>query len=141
MRPNPPRCAIAVLLFTVVFLAGENSAIARKEAPAAAEEITITAYYGGVAKMTQERTIPFVAGDTAMSATIRALRTATNTEHTFIQSIEGVGNNDTTKDYWLYFVNGEAMHAGAAETKLKPGDRVLWFLRRQSSTTHDPAKK
>ena len=101
-----------------------------------ADEVTITAYYGGNAKGTQERTIPFRAGDTAMTATVRALRVQTNAERTFIQSIEGLDNNKERKDYWLYFVNGEAMHVGAAETTLKPGDRVLWFLRRESSTKH-----
>lgn len=109
---------------------------------APAGEVTITAYYGGQAKGTQERTVPFRAGDTAMSASRRAMRAETNAEGTFIRSIEGVSNNDELKEYWLYFVNGEAMHVGAEETKLKPGDRVLWFLRRQSSTAHpEPAKQ
>ncbi len=105
-----------------------------------AEEVTVTAYYGGRAKMTQERTVRFQAGDTAMSATLRALRAETNPERTFVKSIEGVANDDAAKEYWLYFVNGEAMHVGATETRLKSGDRVLWFLRRQSSTSHEKAE-
>lgn len=100
-------------------------------------EVTITAYYGGQARATQERTVPFQAGDTAMSATLRALRVETNSEKTFVKSIEGVANDDSRKDYWLYFVNGESMHVGASETRLKAGDRVFWFLRRQSSATHE----
>ena len=140
MRPHAPRFLMAVLLFAAVAVL-LNHQVSAGAPSAPAEEVTITAYYGGVAKMTQERTIPFVAGDTAMSATLRALRSTTNAERTFIQTIEGVSNHDATKDYWLYFVNGEAMHVGASETKLKAGDRVLWFLRRQSSTTHESAKK
>lgn len=138
MRLLPPRCVVAVLLAVVPNVVHSPAAASTA---ATAEEVTITAYYGGVAKMTQERTIPYVAGDTAMSATQRALRTAANPEKTFLLTIEGVSNNDAAKDYWLYFVNGESMHVGASETKLKPGDRVLWFLRRQSSTTHEPPKK
>ena len=104
---------------------------------AAQERVTVTAYFGGQAKNTYEKSVRFTAGDTAMSATLRAARVETNSERTFIKSIEGVANSEVHKEYWLYFVNGEAMHVGAAETKLKPGDRVLWFLRRESSTKHE----
>lgn len=97
-------------------------------------EVTVTVYYGPQAKPTQERTVPFQPGETAMSATLRALRVETNDTKTFVRSIEGVGNDKERKEYWLYFVNGEAMHMGASETKLNAGDRVLWFLRRESST-------
>ena len=129
---------LAAILFGVLCA---GVAVAPVGAGMPADEITITAYYGGNARGTQERTIPFRAGDTAMTATIRALRVATNPEKTFIQSIEGLDNNKDRKDYWLYFVNGEAMHVGAAETALKPGDRVLWFLRRESSTKHGAEKQ
>lgn len=103
-------------------------------APAA--EVTVTAYYGAHAKPTQERAVPFNSGDTVMSVTLRAVRVETNAQRTFVKSIEGVAHDEASKDYWLYFVNGQAMHVGAAETKIKPGDRVLWFLRRQGNTTH-----
>jgi len=101
-----------------------------------ADSVTVTVYFGPLEKATHEKTIAFEKGDTAMSATLRAARVETNPARTFIQSIEGVGNNEARKEYWLYFVNGEAMHAGAAETPLRPGDRVLWFLRRQGSAIH-----
>ena len=129
---HPSRRLLLVLALTLWCAASARSL---------AGEVTITAYYGGINKRTQERTVPFEAGDTAMSASMRALRMETNPEHTFVKSIEGVANNDANKEYWLYFVNGDAMHVGASETKLQPGDRVLWFLRRQSSATHDPPKK
>lgn len=101
-----------------------------------AGEVTITVYYGSVNKRTQERAVPFQVGDTAMAASMRALRMETNAEHTFVKSIEGTLNNEASSEYWLYFVNGDSMHVGASETKLQAGDRVLWFLKRQSSTTH-----
>lgn len=120
------------VLFGLALLAGASLSVSN----AAEEKVTVTAYFGGQAARTHEKTVRFVAGDTAMSATLRAARVETNAERTFIKSIEGVANSDAHKEYWLYFVNGEAMHVGAAETKLKPGDRVLWFLRRESSTKH-----
>ena len=99
-------------------------------------EVTVTVYFGGQPKATLEKPVPHSSGQTAMDALLAAARTETNAEKTFVKSIEGVANSDSLKEYWLYFVNGEPMHVGAAETKLKPGDRVLWFLRRASSTTH-----
>ncbi len=76
------------------------------------------------------------AGLTAMDAVRKAARVETNDEGTFLVSIEGVANSTAQKEFWLYFVNGEPQHAGAAERKLEPGDRVLWFLRRQGTGTH-----
>jgi hypothetical protein len=101
-----------------------------------AQEVTVTVYFGGQPKATLEKSVPHSNRQTAMDALLSAARTETNAEKTFVKSIEGVANNDAQKEYWLYFVNGEPMHVGAAETKLKPGDRILWFLRRASSATH-----
>lgn len=124
---NPGRA-----LFGLALLAGAALLVA----DATEEKVTVTVYFGGQAHKTHEKSVRLVAGDTAMSATLRAARVETNAERTFVKSIEGVANSDAHKEYWLYFVNGESMHVGAAETKLKPGDRVLWFLRRESSTKH-----
>jgi hypothetical protein len=103
---------------------------------AAADTVTVTVYFGPQQKATHEKTVAFEKGDTALGATLRAARVETNAGRTFVQSIEGVGNHQERKEYWLYFVNGEAMHVGAAETPLRPGDRVLWFLRRQGTAAH-----
>ncbi|HWQ03604.1 MAG TPA: DUF4430 domain-containing protein, partial [Candidatus Nitrosotenuis sp.] len=83
-----------------------------------------------------EKSVAHRDGMTATDALAAAAKTEMNAERTFVKSIEGVANSDARKEYWLYFVNGEPMHVGATETKLKPGDRVLWFLRRASSTSH-----
>jgi len=120
--------ALATFLLVPTTLHGDS---------APTEAVTITVYFGGNSRATQERSVPFQANDSVMSATLRGMRTITNPEGTFIQSIEGVSNNAEQKEFWLYFVNGEAMHVGASETRLKPGDRVLWFLRRESSTKHE----
>ena len=95
------------------------------------DEVTVTAYFGPQEHATIERRVPFTAGMSAMDAIRAAARVDANKEGTFVNSIEGVGNSAERKEYWLYFVNGEAQHVGAAERKLAAGDRVLWFLRRQ----------
>lgn len=45
-----------------------------------------------------------------------------------ITSIDGVSQNEATKTYWMYNVNGEMAPKGAAETKLSSGDKVEFFL-------------
>jgi hypothetical protein len=120
----------ACLLLAAAFFPGVTSR------GAAADRVTVTVYFGPQQRATHEKTVAFETGDTAMSATLRAARVETNPARTFIRSIEGVGNHQERKEYWLYFVNGEAMHVGAAETPLRPGDRVLWFLRRQGTAAH-----
>jgi hypothetical protein len=115
--------------------------LAAEELAAKKASVTVTVYFGGQARATLEKSIAHGDGLTALEALAAAARIETNAERTFVQSIEGVANSDARKEYWLYFVNGEAMHVGAAETNLKPGDRVLWFLRRSSSTRHAPGKE
>jgi hypothetical protein len=105
-----------------------------------APEVTVTIYFGGQPKATLEKNVPHRSGMTAMDALLAAAPAETNPERTFVKSIAGVANSDAQKEYWLYFVNGEPMHVGAAETKLRAGDRVLWFLRRASSTQHAPGQ-
>ena len=94
-------------------------------------EVSVTIYFGAQHRATLEKSVPFAEGMNAMDAVRRAARVETNREGTFLNSIEGVANSSETKEYWLFFVNGEAQHTGAAERKLVAGDRVLWFLRRQ----------
>jgi hypothetical protein len=124
--------------FLVVSVAFLGFAVAPARAPQAQHTpaVTVTCYFGGQAKATLEKSVPFAEGQTAMDASLAAMRMETNPERTFVKSIEGVANSDERKEYWLYFVNGEPMHVGAAQTRLKPGDRVLWFLRRASSLSH-----
>lgn len=100
------------------------------------KEVTVTVYFGGQARATLEKQVGHAAGLTAMDAVRKAARVETNDEGTFLVSIEGVANSTAQKEFWLYFVNGEPQHTGAAERKLEPGDRVLWFLRRQGTGTH-----
>ena len=118
-------------ILTVLLLAAAIGAAGWLAAQPPKDEITVTAYFGPQEHATVEKRVPFVAGMTAMDAVRGAARVDTNAEGTFVNSIDGVGNSAERKEYWLYFVNGEPQHAGAAERKLAPSDRVLWFLRRQ----------
>lgn len=47
---------------------------------------------------------------------------------TFINSIEGISQDEAEGKYWLFDVNGEAAPVGAADTILEAGDEVVWNL-------------
>jgi hypothetical protein len=126
--------ALVLAISAGVWMAASSQSAAR------GARVTVTVYFGGQARATLEKGVAHRAGMTALDALAAAARIETNAERTFVRSIEGVANSDARKEYWLYFVNGEPMHVGAAETKLQPGDRVLWFLRRASTTQHAPEK-
>ncbi|GEM_PF-6480499 len=132
------RKCIAALVVVLCGLAAAHL-LRASQAPAAGT-VTVTVYFGPQQKATHEKTVALEKGDTAMSATLRAARVETNPARTFVHSIEGLGHHAERKEYWLYFVNGEAMHVGAAETALRPGDRLLWFLRRQGAAVHGHEK-
>lgn len=46
----------------------------------------------------------------------------------FINSIEGISQDEAEGKYWLFDVNGKAAPVGAADTILEAGDEVVWNL-------------
>lgn len=48
----------------------------------------------------------------------------------FITAIDGVSQDEASKTYWMYNVNGELAPKGAAETKLSAGDTVEFYLQK-----------
>lgn len=48
----------------------------------------------------------------------------------FITSIDGVSQDEATKTYWMYNVNGEMAPKMASETKLSAGDTVEFYLQK-----------
>jgi len=125
--------ALCSLLATVLLLLG--TAADRAPLPPAMP-VSVTIYFGPQARPTIEKAVEMEAGATAMDAVHRAARVETNAEGTFLVSIEGVANSSARKEFWLYFVNGEPMHVSAAQKRLEPRDRVLWFLRKSGSSSH-----
>ena len=139
-RTKHPGASLAMLtaLLTALLIAVLTPGAVAGHTAAAPQEIrvTVTVYFGPQARATLEREVTLPAGASVMDAVRKAARVVTNAEGSFVESIEGVANSTERKEYWLYFVNGEPAHVGATETHLQGGDRVLWFLRRASSTSH-----
>ncbi len=44
----------------------------------------------------------------------------------FIESINGLKNNNQTGEYWIYYVNGESAKIGISNYIVKPGDIIKW---------------
>lgn len=44
----------------------------------------------------------------------------------FIESINGLKNNNQTGEYWIYYVNGESARIGISNQIVKSGDVIQW---------------
>ena len=47
-------------------------------------------------------------------------------ETAFVQSINGVGESNTSDEYWTYLLNGELAKTGSGVTEVDPNDEVQW---------------
>jgi hypothetical protein len=44
----------------------------------------------------------------------------------FVEELQGVRNDPSTQQYWVYAVNGASANRGVSEFKVKPGDIITW---------------
>jgi hypothetical protein len=79
--------------------------------------------------------------DTVMSLLMRNATVATRYGGGFVQSIDGHsgGFRGSQPMAWFYYVNGVQAGKGAAETNVRPGDRIWWDLHDWSQTQEIPA--
>lgn len=79
--------------------------------------------------------------DTVMSLLMRNATVATRYGGGFVQSIDGHsgGFRGSQPVAWFYYVNGVQAAKGAAETNVRPGDRIWWDLHDWSQTQEIPA--
>lgn len=97
---------------------------------AAGTTLTVTDGFG--AKVVLQRDAPESAGgDTVMRLLQRNAEVRTRYGGGFVQAIDGVeGGKDGGRPVdWFYFVNGVEAEVGAAERRLREGDRVWWDRR------------
>jgi hypothetical protein len=45
---------------------------------------------------------------------------------TFVQSINGIAENNREKMYWILYINGKKSNKGISTLKLKPDDIIMW---------------
>jgi hypothetical protein len=79
--------------------------------------------------------------ETVMSLLMRNTSVATRYGGGFVQSIDGHagGFRGSEPLAWFYYVNGVQAPKGAAETNVRPGDRIWWDLHDWSQTEEVPA--
>lgn len=85
---------------------------------------------------------PRVRGqETVMSLLMRNSKVGTRYDGGFVQSINGFAGGHEGGDPidWFYYVNGLQAGKGAAETIVRPGDRIWWDRHDWSQTESTPA--
>lgn len=78
------------------------------------------------------------AGQTAMQALQHAAKVKTSYGGRFVQSIDGVSGDRSSRRDWFYFVNGYEADRGAADYKLHRGDVEWWDYRSWKHAIHVP---
>ena len=86
---------------------------------------------------------PRTAGDETVMRLLQRNAPAVRTHYGggFVQSIDGRagGEEDGRRFDWFYFINGSEAEVGAAERKLREGDRIWWDRRDWSGAMGVPA--
>ncbi len=44
----------------------------------------------------------------------------------FVESINGIKNNQKENQYWIYYINGESANMGISQYKIQPNDKIEW---------------
>jgi Domain of unknown function (DUF4430) len=100
----------------------------------AAVTVTVTREFGRD-RVDGARAAP---GQSALDALRRTARVDTSYGGRFVQAIDGVHGDRTGGWDWLYFINGVEADRGAADYRLRPGDREWWDYRYWNDLIHVP---
>ena len=100
----------------------------------AAVTVTVTREFGRD-QLAAGRAAP---GQSALDALRRTARVDTSYGGRFVEAIDGVHGNRSGGWDWLYFINGVEADRGAADYRLRPGDREWWDYRYWNDLIHVP---
>jgi len=100
----------------------------------AAVTVIVTRDFGGN-RVDGARAAP---GQSALDALRRTARVDTSYGGRFVDAIDGVHGDRSAGWDWLYFINGVEADRGAADYRLRPGDREWWDYRYWSDLIHVP---
>lgn len=102
--------------------------------------LTVTRDFGAHALLRSGA--PRVRGqETVMSLLMRNSKVGTRYDGGFVQSIDGLSGGHDGPDPvdWFYYINGLEAGKGAAETIVRPGDRIWWDRHDWSQAEASPA--
>ena len=77
-------------------------------------------------------------GQSALDALRRTAQVDTSYGGRFVEAIDGLRGDRSAGWDWLYFVNGVEADRGAADYRLRPGDREWWDYRYWNDLIHVP---
>jgi hypothetical protein len=105
--------------------------------------LTVTRDYGETVlhEGADDQKQPVSEGDTVMRILERSYDVRTRFGGGFVQAIDGVagGHEDGRRADWFYYVNGIEAPVGAAERRLKVGERVWWDHHQWEAAQRVPA--
>lgn len=132
------RLATAVAVFTVV--AGPGCGLGEGESSGGEATLTVTRDYGS------ELLLEAVVSEPSESETVirmldREAEISTRYGGGFVHSIEGVAGTITGGRNldWFFYVNGVESSTGAAEVRVRGGDRIWWDYRDWTDAMRIPA--
>jgi hypothetical protein len=96
--------------------------------------VTVTRDFGGT-RVDGARAAP---GQSALDALRRTARVDTSYGGRFVEAIDGLRGNRSAGWDWLYFVNGVEADRGAADYRLRAGDKEWWDYRYWNDLIHVP---
>ena len=103
--------------------------------------LSVTRNFG--AQVVHSWSTPSVAGqETVMSLLMRNANVSARFGGRFVQGIDGFSASTGSGGApvaWFYYVNGVSAPKGAAETNVRPGDRIWWDQHDWSQTDNVPA--
>ncbi|HEU4707109.1 MAG TPA: DUF4430 domain-containing protein [Solirubrobacterales bacterium] len=102
-------------------------------------ELTVTREFGAVPVL--RRSLEAKESDTVMRLLERSARIETRYGGGFVQSIDGVAEEERGGDPydWFFFVDGTESPVGAADVEARGGERIWWDYRDWAATDHVPA--
>jgi Domain of unknown function (DUF4430) len=131
------RAAIALVAVAVALLAGGCGLGAGNGTRDV--RVTVTRDFG-TDTIGQARAAKTAGGETVMRFLQRNFKVQTRFGGGFVESIDGRSGSAVANQLdWFYYVNGIEAGAGAAATRLHPGDRVWWDLHHWSAAQRVPA--
>jgi uncharacterized protein DUF4430 len=113
---------------------GCGSAAATPPPGPAAVTVTVTRDFGG-RRVDGARAAP---GQSALDALRRTAEVDTAYGGRFVEAIDGLHGDRSAGWDWLYFINGVEADRGAADYRLRPGDREWWDYRYWNDLIHVP---
>jgi hypothetical protein len=135
------RRALAVAcVLAALGLAASGCGLGAGDEQASEGSLTVTRNFGEDS-IGRRRVAAVSESDTVMRLLQRDFEVETRYGGNFVQEIEGVagGREGGRRVDWFYYVNGIESGVGAAERRVKPGDRIWWDRHDWSATMRVPA--